>query len=68
MLTTLNNQVLPLAYLDCQDIRVIVPSADLSGIGAAHDVFIFQVNKIYKLAAKDDVFRKKLSSGLIADS
>lgn len=45
-LTTLNNQVLPLAYLECQDIRVIIPSADLIGSGAAHDVFFFQVKNI----------------------
>lgn len=46
MITILNNQVLPLAYLDCQDIRVIIPSADLAGSGAAHDVFICQMQKM----------------------
>lgn len=30
-LSTVNNLTLPLAYLDCQDIRVIMPSKDLLG-------------------------------------
>lgn len=43
-LTILNNQILPLAYLECQDIRIFVPSTDLAESGAAHNIFIFQVN------------------------
>nr|CAI5821779.1 unnamed protein product [Callosobruchus analis] len=46
LLQTVNSQVLPLAYLDCQDIRVVMPSVELGGTGAIHDVIIFQVQKI----------------------
>lgn len=45
-LNFINNQTLPLAYLDCQDIRVIMPSVDIGGTGAMHDVIIFQLQKI----------------------
>lgn len=83
MLTAINNQMLPLAYLDCQDIRVIVPSADLVGNGAAHDVIIFQVNKnntkilktflkqIYQLAQFSDTknqFESKCSQSYLQES
>lgn len=44
--TNLNNQALPLAYLDCQDIRIVMPSVELGESGALHDVVIFQVQKI----------------------
>ncbi|XP_074031826.1 vacuolar protein sorting 13B isoform X2 [Leptinotarsa decemlineata] len=46
--TTLNfnNQNLPLAYLECQDIRIIMPSVELGNSGAVHDVIVFQVQKI----------------------
>lgn len=40
------NQNLPLAYLDCQDIRVIVPSSELCGKSTIHDVCLFQIEKI----------------------
>ncbi|XP_060527776.1 intermembrane lipid transfer protein VPS13B isoform X2 [Cylas formicarius] len=43
---TLNNQTLPLAYLECQDIRFIFPSACLSGNTSSHDVAICQIQKI----------------------
>ncbi|CAG9819390.1 unnamed protein product [Phaedon cochleariae] len=42
----INNQLLPLAYLDCQDIRIIMPSVELGCAKATHDVIIFQVQKI----------------------
>ncbi|CAG9772920.1 unnamed protein product [Ceutorhynchus assimilis] len=45
-LSTTNNQSLPLAYLDCQDIRVIMPSRELLGCGTFHDVLVFQLQKI----------------------
>lgn len=45
-ITGLNNQALPLAYLDCQDIRIVMPSVELVENGALHDVIIFQVQKI----------------------
>ncbi|XP_066257341.1 intermembrane lipid transfer protein VPS13B isoform X1 [Euwallacea similis] len=44
--STLSNQTLPLAYLDCQEIRVIMPSKELLGGGVLHDTIIFQVQKI----------------------
>lgn len=40
---TFNNQTLPLAYLECQDIRVIIPSVELAGAHPIHDILIFQV-------------------------
>jgi vacuolar protein sorting-associated protein 13B len=40
------NQALPLAYLECHEIRIIVPSVELSGSGNNHDVFVVQVEKI----------------------
>jgi vacuolar protein sorting-associated protein 13B len=40
------NQALPLAYLECHEIRIIVPSVELSGSGSNHDVFVVQVEKI----------------------
>ncbi|KAG5888478.1 hypothetical protein JTB14_022106 [Gonioctena quinquepunctata] len=42
----INNQNLPLAYLECQDIRVIMPSVEMGKSDAMHDVLVFQVNKI----------------------
>ncbi|KAH0999222.1 hypothetical protein HUJ04_005426, partial [Dendroctonus ponderosae] len=45
-LSTINNQTLPLAYLDCQDIRVIMPSKDLIGSGTFYDTVVFQLQKI----------------------
>ncbi|XP_076265664.1 vacuolar protein sorting 13B isoform X3 [Rhynchophorus ferrugineus] len=45
-LQSINNQTLPLAYLDCQDIRIIMPSADLLGSGGLHDSLVFQLQKI----------------------
>ncbi|XP_056633940.1 intermembrane lipid transfer protein VPS13B isoform X1 [Diorhabda sublineata] len=41
-----NNQNLPLTYLECQDIRIVIPSVELQGSGSFHDVVIFQVQKI----------------------
>lgn len=41
-----NNQNLPLAYLDCQDIRIIVPASELCAKNTMHDVCIFQLEKI----------------------
>ncbi|CAH2007814.1 unnamed protein product [Acanthoscelides obtectus] len=46
LLQTVNSQVLPLAYLECQDIRVVMPSVELGSTGAMHDVIILQVQKI----------------------
>ncbi|XP_008197902.1 intermembrane lipid transfer protein VPS13B isoform X1 [Tribolium castaneum] len=42
---TFTNQALPLAYLECHDIRLLVPSSELTG-GGNHDVFVVQVEKI----------------------
>lgn len=38
------NQALPLAYLECHDIRLFLPSIEL--FDANHDVFVIQVEKI----------------------
>ncbi|CAH0555543.1 unnamed protein product [Brassicogethes aeneus] len=46
VLPYLNNQTLPLAYVDCQDIRVIMPSIDFGSDRSLHDVYVFQVHKI----------------------
>ncbi|VEN36376.1 unnamed protein product [Callosobruchus maculatus] len=50
LLQTVNSQALPLAYLDCRHIRLVMPSVELgatgAGVGAQHDVIIFQVEKI----------------------
>ncbi|XP_030768330.1 vacuolar protein sorting-associated protein 13B-like isoform X2 [Sitophilus oryzae] len=45
-LNSVNNQTLPLAYLECQDIRVIMPSSELIGNGSLHDVMVFQLQKV----------------------
>lgn len=44
--TLFSNQNLPLAYLECREIRVLVPSTELLGISTCHDVIILQVEKI----------------------
>lgn len=46
-LCTFNNQTLPLAYLECQDIRVIIPSVELAEANLIHDILIFQVSFFY---------------------
>ncbi|XP_072392830.1 intermembrane lipid transfer protein VPS13B [Diabrotica undecimpunctata] len=45
-LLDINNQNLPLAYLECQDIRIIIPSVELECKHSLHDVLLFQVQKI----------------------
>ncbi|XP_050295994.1 intermembrane lipid transfer protein VPS13B [Anthonomus grandis grandis] len=45
-LSSVSNQTLPLAYLDCQDVRVIMPSKELCGSGTLHDVLVLQLQKI----------------------
>ncbi|KAK9889545.1 hypothetical protein WA026_006900 [Henosepilachna vigintioctopunctata] len=45
----INNQVLPLAYLDCHDVRVVVPiscSKKKNTTKLHHDVFVFKISKI----------------------
>ncbi|KAL3269017.1 hypothetical protein HHI36_008101 [Cryptolaemus montrouzieri] len=43
----INNQVLPLAYLDCHDVRIIMPvSKKKTSIKIHHDVYIIQIAKI----------------------
>lgn len=42
-----NNQSLPLAYLECSEIRVIVPSSDLHANKTSQlDVYVMQIEKI----------------------
>ncbi|KAL1506203.1 hypothetical protein ABEB36_005605 [Hypothenemus hampei] len=45
-LSTVNNQTLPLAYIECQEIRVILPSKELLDSSTIHDTMIFQLQKI----------------------
>lgn len=43
------NQVLPLAYLECHDVRVIIPVSSWrkkSDLKLDHDVYLFQISKI----------------------
>lgn len=42
----MNNQNLPLIYVECQGVRVIMPSAELGGTEAAQDVCMFQVDTV----------------------
>lgn len=42
----LNNQTLPLAYLECRGIRFLVPSIELGAAGLAQDVCMFQIDRI----------------------
>lgn len=42
----LNSQALPLAYLECRGLRVIMPSSELGSRGAMQDVFVFQIDRI----------------------
>lgn len=43
---TLNNQNMPLAYLECQDIRMIIPSVDLVDSLYLQDAIVFQISRI----------------------
>lgn len=46
ILKYLNSSCLPLAYLECHGIRVIIPSVELGGRGVEQDVCMFQVDRI----------------------
>nr|CAH7751442.1 unnamed protein product [Callosobruchus chinensis] len=73
LLQTVNSQVLPLAYLECQDIRVVMPSVELGSTGAMHDVIIFQkislapsaVNPICRTPIRQDIYDQAVHARIL---
>lgn len=74
-LLEINNQNLPLIYLECQGIRIIIPSLELDGTGAEHDVCIFQVdtinlspsaiNPICRVPCRPDIYQSAAQSRIL---
>jgi hypothetical protein len=42
----INNNTLPLLYLDTSNIRIILPASELTAVGDMHDVCLLQVEAI----------------------
>jgi hypothetical protein len=42
----INNNTLPLLYLDTSNIRIILPASELTAVGDLHDVCLLQVEAI----------------------
>lgn len=71
-----NNQTLPLVYVDCQGIRLILPSSepDFAG-GTDHDVCVFQIeaikltptaiNPICRTPCRPDIYQNAAQSRIL---
>lgn len=46
VLLQINNHTLPLVYIECQSIRVTIPSGEVNVLDAEHDVCVFQIETI----------------------
>lgn len=71
----LNSQTLPLAYLECKRIRIMMPSVELGASDILHDVCMFQVarislnpaavNPICRIPCRPDIYQQAAQARIL---
>jgi hypothetical protein len=57
----INNNTLPLLYLDTCNVRIILPASDLTVVGDMHDVYLLQVEAISLTPQVSSLHRNRLA-------